>query len=158
MLRVRARPVADAVARTVAVLAGYVAACGAVVLIYQAGSGGPFTPGALAAGLVLAASMSLPGFVVLRLGLWGAGLSALAAFAAAGAVNSMLALTLFFWRPTADPYFLAMGLAAGAVYWGTERAIAGAVIARRRGQSGLEQSGLEQAGRDQAGPGRVGSE
>lgn len=114
-----------------AICIAYALACAAVVVMYQIAAGNPFTPEVVASGMALTLAMSLPGFVVLRLGLWAAGVSALPAFAVAGGINSAVALTLFFRRPTADLGFVAMGLVAGAVYLVAEKAVLGRVLVRR---------------------------
>lgn len=85
---------------------------------------------ALINGMALTSAMSLPGFVLLRAALWWGGAVSPVPFVVAGAGNGIVALSLFFGRPTWDAGFLAMGLAAGLVYWGAERRIARGVIRR----------------------------
>ncbi len=121
---------AHVIRRVMAVLFGYIAACAAVLLLYQGFSGGPLTPVALASGMLLTLMLSLPGFALLRAALWWGRETSPVLFSLAGAVNGQVALSLFFQRPTGDAGFLAMGLAAGLVYWGTERWIARGLIRR----------------------------
>ncbi|MGL4311182.1 MAG: hypothetical protein ACRCSU_11910 [Paracoccaceae bacterium] len=114
----------------VAILIAYAVACAVVVLIWQTANGNPFTAEALVSGMFLTAVCSAPGFVVLRLAMWAGRMSNVLGFAGAGAVNGLIALSLFFRAPTIDWFFAAMGVAAGGAYWLVERMIAGEVLAR----------------------------
>lgn len=113
-----------------AILIAYTVACAVVVLIWQTTESNPFTPEALLSGMFLTAVCSAPGFVVLRLAMWAGRMANALGFAGAGAVNGLIALSLFFRAPTIDWFFAAMGVAAGVAYWLVERAIAGEVLAR----------------------------
>jgi hypothetical protein len=121
-----------------AVLLGYALACAAVVVIHQGAAQWPFTWVALSNGWLLTATMSGPGFVVLRGLLWAMRTVHWFSFAVAGALNGVAALSIFGGKLMPNVWFAAMGLVVGLIYWAVERKIARTIVVR----TGVPASGV----------------
>lgn len=125
-----------------AILAAYFVACAVVVVIWQWLNGNLITLDRLIGGMIVTLLFSAPGFVVLRLLLWFSATRHVLWFAAAGAVNGIIAFSLASGGMTPYaiiremPLYAMIGLAAGAAYWLVERAILGKVLVRRKDVAG----------------------
>ena len=107
-------------------LLGYAAACATVSVLYLLLSnavhdGWADVGRSFLAGCVITAMTAFPGYAGLRAALWGTGSRQMWRFAAAGGANGLIALAIFQGRLELEPWFVGMGLAAGAVYWWFER-------------------------------------
>ncbi len=111
--------------------AAYVCACFVAVLVVDVASPEKIVEGWFPLAAFMVGALGLPGFAVLRIGLWYARNRTFFAFALAGALNASVALFLLDGAAVVHPVLNGAGLAAGGMYHVVIKAIGGQVAVRQ---------------------------